>query len=121
MQIKKIKRAEKKGSGSVMDEKFTLIFKWTFQSSDIHLNLWLMSLPIVVIVHGNQEPESWATITWDNAFSKIGRQPFIVPDRVNWSHLATTLNTKFTSQTGRGLSDADLLYLCKYFAKRERY
>jgi hypothetical protein len=27
------------------------------------------SLPVVVIVHGNQEPHAWATILWDNAFA----------------------------------------------------
>ena len=26
-----------------------------------------LSLPVVVIVHGVQEPQAWATITWDNA------------------------------------------------------
>ena len=28
-----------------------------------------MPLPVVVIVHGNQEPHAWATILWDNAFA----------------------------------------------------
>lgn len=28
------------------------------------------SLPVVVIVHGNQEPHAHATITWDNAFAE---------------------------------------------------
>ena len=32
------------------------------------------SLPVVVIVHGNQEPHAWATILWDNAFAEWGRQ-----------------------------------------------
>lgn len=113
MQLKKIKRAEKKGTESVMDEKFALLFKSTFQSADVQINVWVMSLPVVVIVHGNQEPQSWATITWDNAFSDISRQPFIVVDRVNWARMATALNTKFTNQTGRGLTNENLFYLCK--------
>lgn len=29
-----------------------------------------LSLPVVVIVHGNQEPHAWATVTWDNAFAE---------------------------------------------------
>lgn len=74
-----------------------------------------MSLPVVVIVHGNQEPQSWATITWDNAFSEISRIPFNVVDRVNWSRMAAALNTKFTCQTGRGLTNDNLYYLCKLF------
>lgn len=73
-----------------------------------------MSLPVVVIVHGNQEPQSWATITWDNAFSEISRIPFHVVDRVNWSRMAAALNTKFTCQTGRGLTHDNLYYLGMY-------
>lgn len=72
-----------------------------------------MSLPVVVIVHGNQEPQSWATITWDNAFSEVSRIPFAVVDRVPWSRMANALNMKFTCQTGRGLTNDNLHYLCK--------
>lgn len=39
-------------------------------------------MPVVVIVHGNQEPHAWATVTWDNAFAAPGRVPFAVPDKV---------------------------------------
>lgn len=70
-----------------------------------------MSLPVVVIVHGNQEPRSWATITWDNAFAEIGRVPFHVVDKVNWSHMATALSMKFECETGRGLTSENLVYL----------
>lgn len=73
-----------------------------------------MSLPVVVIVHGNQEPQSWATITWDNAFSDVSRIPFAVVDRVPWQRMATALNMKFTCQTGRSLTNDNLYYLCKY-------
>lgn len=72
-----------------------------------------MSLPVVVIVHGNQEPQSWATITWDNAFGAVGRVPFTVADRVLWSRMGEVLNMKFASQTGRGLSNENLQYLCE--------
>lgn len=114
MQLKKIKRAEKKGTESVMDEKFALLFQSKFQTGDMQLNVWVMSLPVVVIVHGNQEPQSWATITWDNAFSEVSRIPFAVVDRVPWSRMATALNVKFTSQTGRSLTNDNLYYLCEY-------
>lgn len=73
-----------------------------------------MSLPVVVIVHGNQEPQSWATITWDNAFSEVSRIPFTVVDRVPWSRMASALNMKFFSQTGRSLTNENLYYLCNY-------
>lgn len=73
-----------------------------------------MSLPVVVIVHGNQEPQSWATITWDNAFSEVSRIPFAVVDRIPWSRMAIALNMKFTCQTGRSLTNDNMYYLCKY-------
>lgn len=99
-----------------MDEKFALIFKSTFQSIDLKIMVWVMSLPTVVIVHCNQEAVSWATITWDNAFSVIGRESFYVVTSVEWGQLASVVNTKFTSQTGRALYKENLHYLCKYTA-----
>lgn len=76
------------------------------------------SLPVVVIVHGNQEPHAWATILWDNAFAEWGRQPFLVPDKVPWCQLAATLNMKFKASCGRGLTEDNLRFLA---AKAFRY
>lgn len=63
MQLKKIKRAEKKGTESVMDEKFALLFQSKFQTGDMQLNVmthtlshlyrfdsWKYSLQIFLIV-----------------------------------------------------------------------
>lgn len=115
MQLKKIKRAEKKGTESVMDEKFSLKFQSSFAigQGEVVFSVWALSLPVVVIVHGNQEPQSWATITWDNAFSDIARIPFQVPDKVVWPRLAEALNMKFRSLTERGLTNDNLVYLCE--------
>lgn len=33
-----------------------------------------LSLPLVVIVHGNQDNNAKATILWDNAFSEMVRK-----------------------------------------------
>lgn len=115
MQLKKIKRAEKKGTESVMDEKFALLFQSKFQigSGELIITVWALSLPVVVIVHGNQEPQSWATITWDNAFSDPTRIPFQVPDKVPWVRLAEALSMKFKHATGRELTDDNLQFLCE--------
>ncbi|XP_055677197.1 signal transducer and activator of transcription 5A-like isoform X1 [Lutzomyia longipalpis] len=115
MQLKKIKRAEKKGTESVMDEKFALLFQSKFQigSGELVITAWALSLPVVVIVHGNQEPQSWATITWDNAFADPTRIPFQVPDKVPWPRLADALNMKFKAATGRCLTEANLQFLCE--------
>lgn len=152
MQLRKIKRAEKKGTESVMDEKFSLLFQSQFSvgggelvfqvivnfsrficflmcsynfvwccryhkkifaakttlyrvrygyklsesdifklkivirylvyNKEIYFQVWTLSLPVVVIVHGNQEPHAWATVSWDNAFAEQGRIPFTVPEKV---------------------------------------
>ncbi|XP_054092036.1 signal transducer and transcription activator-like isoform X3 [Zeugodacus cucurbitae] len=111
MQLKKIKRAEKKGTESVMDEKFSLLFYTTVVFNEYKISCWTLSLPVVVIVHGNQEPQSWATITWDNAFSDITREPFQVPEKVRWAQLSVALDTKFGSATGRNLTEDNLNFL----------
>uniref|UniRef100_A0A0K8T940 Signal transducer and activator of transcription n=1 Tax=Lygus hesperus TaxID=30085 RepID=A0A0K8T940_LYGHE len=115
MQLKKIKRAEKKGTESVMDEKFSLLFSSQFSvgSGELMFQVWTLSLPVVVIVHGNQEPHAWATVTWDNAFAEPGRSPFVVPDKVPWPFVGEALNIKFCSQTGRALTEDSLQFLAE--------
>ncbi|XP_066147545.1 signal transducer and activator of transcription 5B isoform X2 [Euwallacea fornicatus] len=115
MQLKKIKRAEKKGTESVMDEKFSLFFQSQFSvgGGELMFQVWTLSLPVVVIVHGNQEPHAWATVTWDNAFSEPGRCPFQVPDKVPWSKMKETLSLKMKHATGRGLTEDNLRFLAE--------
>ncbi len=77
--------------GTIKCRKFWLFFRTsqsakrqlTFVSLALLRQVCAPSLPVVVIVHGNQEPHAWATILWDNAFAEWGRQPFLVPDKVN--------------------------------------
>merc|ERR1719461_611986 len=88
LQLKRIKRTEKKGTESVMEEKFSVYFWTEFQIGELKFQVWTLSLPVVVIVHGNQEPQALATITWDNAFADWGRPPFRVPDKVSWHKMA---------------------------------
>ncbi|CAG7720573.1 unnamed protein product, partial [Allacma fusca] len=115
MQLKRIKRAEKKGTESVMDEKFCLHFQcqFTVGEKELIFKIWTLSLPVVVIVHGNQEPHAWATVTWDNAFGEPGRMPFQVPERVSWFRVAPALNIKFKSTNGRSLTDDNLRFLAE--------
>lgn len=113
MQLRKIKRAEKKGTESVMDEKFSLLFQSQFKvgGGELVFQVWTLSLPVVVIVHGNQEPHAWATVSWDNAFAEAGRVPFAVPEKVTWLSVASVLNCKFKAATGRGLSEESVRFL----------
>merc|ERR1712141_199485 len=116
LQLKKIKRTEKKGTESVMDEKFAVLFWTEFTVGDLKFQLWTLSLPVVVIVHGNQEPQALATVTWDNAFAEWGRRPFVVPDKVTWGQVSNALNMKWTHACGSKLTEENLYYLaCKAF------
>lgn len=80
-----------------------------------------MSLPVVVIVHGNQDPHAWATVIWDNAFAKLGRIPFNVPDKVPWRSVAEAINMKFSAATGRGLSEDSLIFLAEKALRFVKY
>ncbi|XP_068588700.1 signal transducer and activator of transcription 6 [Cebidichthys violaceus] len=100
MSIKKIKRADRKGSESVTEEKFALLFSTeiTITGCDTPYRIQMISLPVVVIVHGSQDHNALATIIWDCAFSEPDRVPFMVPERVPWRMMYSTLNSKFTSE-----------------------
>lgn len=100
MSIKKIKRADRKGSESVTEEKFALLFsaEISITGCDTPYRIQMISLPVVVIVHGSQDNNALATIIWDCAFSEPDRVPFVVPERVPWRLMCSTLNSKFTSE-----------------------
>lgn len=101
MQLKKITRSEKRGAENVTDEKFALLFQSAFTIGDGELNIYMsiLSMPVVVIVHGNQEPQSHATILWDNSFSVLNRRPFDVESTVPWNFLGAALKMKFCAPT----------------------
>ncbi|KAM9855801.1 signal transducer and activator of transcription 6 isoform 2-T2 [Aulostomus maculatus] len=100
MSIKKIKRADRKGSESVTEEKFALLFsaEISITGCDTPYRIQMISLPLVIIVHGSQDNNALATIIWDCAFSETDRVPFVVPERVPWRLMCSTLNSKFTSE-----------------------
>ncbi|XP_077409626.1 signal transducer and activator of transcription 6 isoform X2 [Vanacampus margaritifer] len=100
MSIKRIKRSDRKGSESVTEEKFALLFSTeiTITGCDTPYKIQMISLPLVVIVHGSQDNNALATIIWDCAFSEPDRVPFVVPERVPWNLMCSTLNSKFTSE-----------------------
>lgn len=100
MLLKKIKRCERKGSESVTEEKCAILFTADINFSGSTHVIQALSLPVVVIVHGNQDNNAKATILWDNAFSEIGRRPFYVEEKVPWKKMCQTLNMKFMAEVG---------------------
>ncbi|XP_017286403.1 signal transducer and activator of transcription 6 isoform X2 [Kryptolebias marmoratus] len=124
MSIKKIKRADRKGSESVTEEKFALLFSTDIiiTGCDTSFRIQVISQPVVVIVHGSQDNNALATIIWDCAFAEPDRRPFVVPESVPWRLMSNTLNMKFTSevQTQHQLHNYNKIFLAgKIFDKSD--
>lgn len=115
MQLKAFKRPGRRTSDNVTDEKFALLFKSTVIVGDMTFFIQEISLPVVVIVHGQQEPQACATILWDNSFASVDRSPFTVPDQVTWRQFSEALNQKFYSVCNRGLTPQNLHFLAEKF------
>ncbi|XP_066474384.1 signal transducer and activator of transcription 6 isoform X2 [Tiliqua scincoides] len=117
MLLKKIKRCDRKSTESVTEEKCAVLFhaKVNLGPNKTTFRLQALSLPIVVIVHGNQDNNARATILWDNAFAEPGRIPFMVTERVSWKAMCETLNQKFMAevQTTNGLCKEHYFFLAQ--------
>ncbi|CAK8679379.1 signal transducer and activator of transcription 5B-like isoform X2 [Clavelina lepadiformis] len=115
MSLRRIKRSDKRGAESVTEEKFTILFQSRFSvgGNELVFQVRTLSLPVVVIVHGNQEANAAASILWDNAFAEQGRIPFQIPDKVPWCKLIETLDYKWKHEchSPRGLSPQAKQYL----------
>ncbi|XP_027206122.2 signal transducer and activator of transcription 5A-like [Dermatophagoides pteronyssinus] len=121
LRLKSIKRAEKKASiDKVVDEKFALLFLTEiFLESDIKFVISTISVPVVVIVHGNQKIHALSTIIWDNAFSEVKRIPFNVPTEVKLGELAQVLSRQFYDHTRRHLSEDNMHFLAEKISGHE--
>lgn len=116
LHLKNIKRASDKGSSKrVMEEKVAFLFRMTVVINNSPITVSTLSSPVVVIVHVNQEPQACATIMWDNAFSEIGRDLFVVPDRVPWIKLSEALYLNCFAETKRGFTDSNRYFLYEKF------
>ncbi|CAH1775759.1 unnamed protein product [Owenia fusiformis] len=115
MSLRRIKRADRRGTEAVTEEKFSILFQSSFTvgAGELVFKVWTLSLPVAVIVHGNQECNAMATVLWDNAFAEPGRIPFAVPEKVKYSQLTQMINTKFTSQTGSPITPEGFHYLAQ--------
>ncbi|XP_028415352.1 signal transducer and activator of transcription 5A-like isoform X2 [Dendronephthya gigantea] len=111
MSLKKVNRQGKKNTERVMDEKSTLVFQAQLHIGGEKFPVMQLSLPVSVIVHGNQQPEAEGTIFWDNAFSVIERVPFEVCEVVTWAQFTMALNMRWSLANGHPLNDNHLDYL----------
>lgn len=111
LQLKKIKRQDRKGQESVLEAKSALVFSAKLNISGDEMPVMCMSVPVVVVVHGNQGPNSEATIIWDNMFSKPDRAPFEVPEEVSWKEMSIALNARWIMTSEYELHQEHRMYL----------
>ena len=138
MQLKSIRRAEKKGE-RVAEEKFVILYHCQIDlqsplltssnsasssstsssssspasptSTAMTCHAWTVSSAMGVIVHASQECNTFGTIFWDNAFAAPRRESFATPEFVAWQDLAASLNSCFAATTGRHLSPTNIEFL----------
>jgi signal transducer and activator of transcription 5B len=113
MKLENFKRPGRKAADCVVDEKFALWFTSKVDIGNMSFDISEISLPVVVTVHGIQEPQAWATILWDNSFALPDRMPFAVPDQVTWKQFSGALNQKFLSYNNRALTPENLHFLAE--------
>uniref|UniRef100_A0A0R3RLI8 SH2 domain-containing protein n=1 Tax=Elaeophora elaphi TaxID=1147741 RepID=A0A0R3RLI8_9BILA len=115
-------------SQTATDQKYALLFHITpFQLGNLgKFDVWTLSLPIMVTVHGSQDCDAQGAILWQRAFSDVNRTT-LSPEiaSVSWKELAQVLRHKFAISTGaeRAISDSDLSYMAeklKVSANEER-
>ena len=140
LSLKKIKRRDTKTDEAVTEEKFALLLHTSVSIGDAPIHIYTYSIPLVVIVHGNQHAKAMATIVWDNYFGERvrlthlprpltpsrsrsradrrlregdtqNRDPFLVPDAVPWSKMAAALSSHFGICNHAFLKDTDLQHL----------
>eukprot|EP00794_Sanderia_malayensis_P003212 gene3212-3689_t len=111
LSLKKIKRQDRKGQESVLEAKSCLVFSASITIGGDKLPVTCMSVPVVVVVHGNQGPNSEATVFWDNFFSSPDREPFTVPEEVDWEQMAYALDSRWAMTAECHLVQPHLEYL----------
>uniref|UniRef100_A0A4W4EAS8 Signal transducer and activator of transcription n=1 Tax=Electrophorus electricus TaxID=8005 RepID=A0A4W4EAS8_ELEEL len=117
MSIRKIKRADRKGSESVTEEKFALLF-----TTEIVITGCESPYCVQVGLGRSVCLVSGSVNTSLVLCDPQNRIPFVVPERVPWSQMSEALSSKFMSevQTSRGLDRYNLHCLAqKIFDKLE--
>ncbi|CAH3015821.1 unnamed protein product [Porites evermanni] len=111
LSLTKATRQGGKNKEVVTEEKSALVFTTQITLGKEQFNIWVMSVPVVVTVHGNQQCDAEATIFWENAFSEKERKLFDVPDQIEWPRLADALNKRWVLSNGRELTPDCVAYL----------
>jgi hypothetical protein len=111
MALRKHKRGGLKADQVVTEEKFAIVFLTGVRlDADLAFQVRVLSLPLVVVVHGNQQANAEATVLWNNAFSDL-RSPFTVPTVVRWRMMGEALHRWFRVTIQEKLTDQQVAYL----------
>ncbi|VDK83147.1 unnamed protein product, partial [Cylicostephanus goldi] len=81
------------------DQKYALLFHISpFQLGNLgKFDVWTLSLPLMVTVHGSQDCDAQGAIVWHRAFASVSRSPGATDiAAVAWKDLAHVLRHKFT-------------------------
>eukprot|EP00043_Microstomoeca_roanoka_P014003 m.137851 g.137851 ORF g.137851 m.137851 type:complete len:879 (+) comp15904_c0_seq1:136-2772(+) len=115
LSLRRIKRGDRSDQmdHTVTEEKFALCFRFslTLPGGDVTFIVQELSLPLVVVVHGNQVPSAEATVLWDNAFAIPGRTGFEVEQSVSWRRLDPHLRRFWASSDLQPLQDSHMTML----------
>lgn len=111
LSLTKANRQGGKNKEVVTEEKSALLFSTQINLGKEQFNITVMSVPVVVTVHGNQQCDAEATVFWENAFAEKERKLFDVPDQIEWPRLADALNKRWVLSNGRELSPECMAYL----------
>ncbi|GMR46243.1 hypothetical protein PMAYCL1PPCAC_16438, partial [Pristionchus mayeri] len=103
-------------SQAATDQKYALLYNISsFQLGNLgKFDVWTLSLPLMVTVHGSQDCDAQGAILWQRAFANVNRcgtgNEMVL---ASWPDLAQVIRHKFSLFTGakRPLSDTDLSYL----------
>lgn len=111
MSLRKHKRGGLKADQVVTEEKFAIVYLTGVRlDADLAFQVRVLSLPLVVVVHGNQQANAEATVLWNNAFSDL-RSPFTVPSVVPWRLMGAALHRWFRVTIQEELTDEQVAYL----------
>lgn len=115
LSLAKATRQGGKNKEVVTEEKSALLFTTQINLGKEQFNISVISVPVVVTVHGNQQCDAEATVFWENAFAEKERKLFDVPDQVEWPRVADALNKRWVLNNCLQLSPDSIAYLGRKF------
>ena len=117
LSLRKIKRSERSEQldVTVTEQKFAICFRVAvfLPGGELSFLVQELSLPVVVVVHGNQVPGAEATVLWDNAFARPGRAGFEVEPAVRWSDLTPHMRRFWMAGGLSDVNEEHLAFLAK--------